>query len=577
MSNRRTTVFFAALAVALFVVSAAAAPAAAQQGRVRIWTTTTQAHIFIDGRSLGPLVWQGRAYKLSVGEHELGIYNYGFKPHVEKFSVTSGEDTKLRTTLESVGGDVSGPFGRIQIESGHGRYGPGAVLLNGKTPDYLVGHSDMFNHDLWWKQELLVPPGTHTLTIIRDGETLWSGEVTVAANQRVIVKPSDNSQRTTDWPRGQKLSSVPRFKAGIASATVAVAPVVISNFSADPVQINCLDSSRLAWATSEAVDVTLNGNKVAAGGEQLVSPRANTTYDLVAAGPGGRQERSASVTVNSGIDASLGVSPSEIRYRKIGDKVVEHGTATVTWSTRNADSVNLDPFGSVSATGNRSVQSAPRQTAVGPVNESVNYALTATNPCGGRETRSAALRIAGSIEPLPEVVLASVFFPTDYPDERNPGLGLLSSQRRGLTLLADGLKKYFEYDRNARLRLEAHADERASVEYNRALSGRRANIVKQFLVDQGIPSANIEAATFGEEQGLAQAAVEELEQQNPAKAPRQRLQNRRGGWLAHNRRVDVVLQPTGQRSVRYYPHNTDDSGILWQVPKPARATVEKNQ
>jgi outer membrane protein OmpA-like peptidoglycan-associated protein len=352
---------------------------------------------------------------------------------------------------------------------------------------------------------------------------------------------------------------------------------VISNFSANPAQINCLDSSRLSWATSEAVDVTLQGSEVAASGEQLVSPRANTTYSLVAAGPGGRVERSANVDVNSGIDASLGVSPSEIRYRKIGDKVVEHGTATVTWSTTNADSVNIDPFGAVSASGNRSVQPAPRQTAVGPVNESVNYALTATNPCGGRETRSAALRITGSIEPMPEVVLASVFFPTDYPDQRNPGLGLLRSQRRGLTLLADGLKKYFEYDRNARLRLEAHADERASVQYNRALSGRRADIVKQFLVDQGIPSANIETATFGEEQNLTQAAVQELENQNPAKAPRPRLQNRRGDWLAHNRRVDVVLQPSGQRSTRYYPHTADDSGILWQVPKPAKSTVEKNQ
>jgi len=575
MSNPRTNIF-AALAVVV-VLASVALPAAAKDGRVRIWTTVTQAHIFIDGRSLGPLVWQGRAYKLSAGEHELGIYNYGYKPHVEKFSVTDGQDTKLRTTLEPVGGPVSGPFGRIQIESGHGRYGPAAVLLNGKTPDYLVGHSDMFNHDWIWKQELLVPPGTHTLTIVREGETLWSGEVTVAANQRVIVKPGDNSQRTTDWPRGQKLSSVPRFKAGIASATVAVAPVVVSNFSATPSQINCLDSSRIAWSTSEAVDVTLQGSEVAVSGEQLVSPRANTTYTLVATGPGGRQERSAAVSVNSGINASIGVAPNEIRYRKIGDRVVEHGTATVTWSTTNADAVNIDPLGSVSATGNRSVQPAPRQTAVGPVSESVNYALTATNPCGGRETRSAALRITGSIEPLPEVVLLSVFFPTDYPDERNPSLGLLGSQRRGLTQLADGLKKYLEYDRNARLRLEAHADERASVQYNSALSGRRATIVKQFLVDQGIPSANIESTTFGEEQNLAQAAVQELENQNPAKAPRQRLQNRRGDWLAHNRRVDVVLQPSGQRSVRYYPHNADDSGILWQVPKPSKSTVEKNQ
>lgn len=576
MPTRTVTTLAVALGVTFFLM-AAALPAAAQQGRVRIWTTTTQANIFIDGQSLGPLVWQGRAYKLAAGDHELGIYNYGYKPHVERFSVTAGEDTKLRTTLEPVGGPVSGPWGRIQIESGHGRFGPGSVLLNGKTPEYLVGHSDMFNHDRWWKQELLVPPGTHQLTIVREGETLYSGEVTVAANQRVIVRPGGGDARTTDWPRGAKLGSVPRFKAGIASATVAVAPVEISSFAANPAQINCLDSSRLSWATSEAVDVILDGKEVAASGEQLVSPRANTTYNLTAAGPGGRQERSATVSVNSGIDASLGVSPGEIRYRRIGNKVIEHGTASVTWSTRNADSVAVDPFGSVSASGNRSVQPAPRRSDVGPVSESVSYTLTATNPCGGRETRAASLRITGAIEPLPEVVLASVFFPTDYPDERNPTLGLLRSQRRALTLLADGLKKYLEFDASARLLLEAHADERASVDYNRRLSLRRASIVKQFLVDQGLPSANIETATFGEEKNLPQAEVATLEQQNPNAAPRKRLRDKRGGWLAHNRRVDVVLQPSAQRSLRYYPHNADDSDILWQVPKPSKGVVERNQ
>ena len=68
MSNPRTTIFAALAVVAILAI--AAAPAAAKDGRVRIWTSTDQAHIFIDGRSMGPLVWQGRAYKLSAGEHE---------------------------------------------------------------------------------------------------------------------------------------------------------------------------------------------------------------------------------------------------------------------------------------------------------------------------------------------------------------------------------------------------------------------------------------------------------------------------------------------------------------------------
>ncbi len=576
MRSRTVTPLAATLAV-LFLL-AAATPAAAQNGRVRIWTSTTRAYIFFDGKAIGPLVWQGRAYKLPAGEHTLGLYNYGYKPHVEKFTVMAGQDTKLRTTMEPIPGTVNGPWGRIQIESGHGRYGEAAVLLNGKTPDYLVGHSDMFNNNFWiWKQELIVPPGTHQLTITRDGEELWSGEVTVGANERVIIHPKENRQDKTAWPRGSELSGLPRVRFGHASTTVAVAPTVITSFSANPASIACLDSSRLSWATGEAIEVTLDGKAVAASGEQLVSPRANTTYNLMAGGPGGRVTRTATVTVDSGITASLAVSPAEIQYRRIGQKVVEHGTATVTWSTKNADNISIDPFGTVNATGSRSVQPAPRKTDPGRVDETVTYTLNATNPCGGRESRTASLHILGSIEVPAEVVLLSVFFPTDWPDEDNPSLGLLASQRHNLTLLASGFKTYMESEPNARLRLEGNADERSSVEYNRALSQRRAAVVKQFLVDQGIPSANVDTSAFGEEQNLPQAEVANLEKQNPNPAPRTRARDERGDWLAHNRRVDVVLQPTGERSKRYYPHNADDAGILWQVPKPAKKVVEKNQ
>ena len=49
------------------------------------------------------------------------------------------------------------------------------------------------------------------------------------------------------------------------------------------------------------------------------------------------------------------------------------------------------------------------------------------------------------------------------------------------------------------LRLEGHADERGSREYNMALGEKRANAVKDFLASQGVSSA-IEVVSFGEEQ-----------------------------------------------------------------------------
>lgn len=49
------------------------------------------------------------------------------------------------------------------------------------------------------------------------------------------------------------------------------------------------------------------------------------------------------------------------------------------------------------------------------------------------------------------------------------------------------------------VRLEGHADERGSREYNMALGERRANAVRDFLVLQGVSSSAIETVSYGEE------------------------------------------------------------------------------
>lgn len=49
------------------------------------------------------------------------------------------------------------------------------------------------------------------------------------------------------------------------------------------------------------------------------------------------------------------------------------------------------------------------------------------------------------------------------------------------------------------VRLEGHADERGTREYNLALGERRANSVKEFLVLQGVDGSYIEVISYGEE------------------------------------------------------------------------------
>jgi peptidoglycan-associated lipoprotein len=58
------------------------------------------------------------------------------------------------------------------------------------------------------------------------------------------------------------------------------------------------------------------------------------------------------------------------------------------------------------------------------------------------------------------------------------------------------------------LRIDGHADERGSDEYNLALSKRRAAEAKRFLVTQGIDVTRLESVGYGEEQPLDRTSGE---------------------------------------------------------------------
>ncbi|GAB1267926.1 peptidoglycan-associated lipoprotein Pal [Aurantivibrio infirmus] len=64
------------------------------------------------------------------------------------------------------------------------------------------------------------------------------------------------------------------------------------------------------------------------------------------------------------------------------------------------------------------------------------------------------------------------------------------------------------------IRLEGHADERGSREYNIALGERRANAVRDFLVLQGIDRSRIETVSYGEERPAALGSGENAWAQN---------------------------------------------------------------
>ena len=121
----------------------------------------------------------------------------------------------------------------------------------------------------------------------------------------------------------------------------------------------------------------------------------------------------------------------------------------------------------------------------GSVDETVTYTLNATNDCG--ETRTVALHIVGTIEPG-ALAMSSVYFSTDVPTNLKSDAGLLPSEQEELKTVAEEFKKYLAYKSDARLILAGHADRRGPDSYNQLLSERRVEIVKRFLVEQGVPS-----------------------------------------------------------------------------------------
>ena len=536
-------------------------------GKVALHVTPKQAYVFVDGRAISEA---SKLHKLtlSAGDHKIELANYGYTAETRNVTVNAGQTTTLDVTLQPVSSTVSGPFGAITIEGAD----RGAILLNGKSPDFFVGHGDEFDHDWWWKQELVVPPGTYQLTAMNGDKEAWSGQVDVPANKRVVVDIPKGVRKTIDWPRGSKLTSIPRFTVGTASATVAVAKPT-AQLSAATAQIDCGQPAQLKWSSTDAPNVQIsNIGQVASTGDQSIQPTQNATYNLTAVGPGGTATSSATVNVNNAIQANLQLSPAEVHYRRVGDKVVQDDSTALNWSATNASKVSIDPFGTVDANGNRPLgQIIPKRTTPGAIDETVNYTLTASNGCGGSETRTVALHIVGAIE-QPEMALSrSIYFPTNRPRNLKSDAALLSSERDSLKTLAEAFKTYLTAEPNAHLVLSGHADNRGPSSYNQKLSERRVELAKRYLIDQGVPEASLETHAYGKDQNLTTDQVKQLLDQNTSLTAEQRqkvMAKLQTIVLANNRRVDTKLSTTGQESARTYPFNSADYAMLIDRGKP---------
>jgi outer membrane protein OmpA-like peptidoglycan-associated protein len=365
---------------------------------------------------------------------------------------------------------------------------------------------------------------------------------------------------------------------GTASATVTVSKPT-AELAASAAQINCGEASQIKWSSADAPSVEIAPlGAVATSGDQSVQPKQTTTYQLTAVGPGGTVNSSTTVNVNTAIQADLRLASPEIHYKRVGDKVVEEGTAALNWSAANASSVSIDPLGTVDASGSRTLSITPRKTDPGPVDETVTYKLTASNECGGSETTTASLHIVGLIEALDNgLALNSIYFQTDVPRSAKAENGLLPSQQVVLASVADAFKKYLENKPDARLTLIGHADERGANGYNKDLSERRAETTKSFLIGQGVPADHLDSQGVGDDQNLTGDQVKQMVEQNTdlSEEDRQKaLERLHTLVLANNRRVDVTLSTTGQESAHQYPFKAEDFATLVDRNGATKAVVQ---
>ncbi len=138
--------------------------------------------------------------------------------------------------------------------------------------------------------------------------------------------------------------------------------------------------------------------------------------------------------------------------------------------------------------------------------------------CSSNQTQEAApepveepVAVASGIdeaEPVETTVdtsadLESVFY-FDYDQST-----LTSSARAALDAQAAALR-----GGSGDIRLEGHADERGSREYNLALGERRAKAVADYLAIQGVSRARIEVVSYGEERPVSLRSDESAYAQN---------------------------------------------------------------
>ena len=370
------------------------------------------------------------------------------------------------------------------------------------------------------------------------------------------------------------------------SASCSVQPAEV--FAGEPVTATAAGSN---FNPKRTLKYNWSGNGVKVAGSD-----ASTQIDTAGLQPGTYQ-----VTANLTDGSKNGVAscnakftvkephPPVISCSSLPSSVPINGTATITSNASSPDGRKLT-YSYTTSNGNIKGDTSTaildsRGSQPGTITVTCNVSDDRNPPLAASSTTSVNV-LAPPPPPRPDVVaiekrlaLHSVYFATAKPTAENPDAGLLPSQEKTLTTLASDFKTYLQSKPDASLTLEGHADPRGSEQYNQALSERRVERTKRFLVEQGVPAGNIQTKAFGEQQNLSDAQVKDAVQRNPELSPEERqrvINNMTKIILASNRRVDITLSNAGQESqesVRQYPFNAADALTLLDTSSGTKKTA----
>jgi peptidoglycan-associated lipoprotein len=136
--------------------------------------------------------------------------------------------------------------------------------------------------------------------------------------------------------------------------------------------------------------------------------------------------------------------------------------------------------------------------------ESAPQQAATTGGTGGATAATGQTSIApGTVQDFQVNVGDRVFFDYDKFEVKPAGKATLDKQ-------AAWLKRYGQW----KIVIEGHCDERGTREYNLALGERRANAVKTYLINQGIPANRVTTISYGKERPVALGSNEAAWAQN---------------------------------------------------------------